>query len=58
MVTVVSAGAEYAATGAALVASNPGGLDTNNPDIVDNANGTGWATSTVDVNNGNVKPRE
>ena len=49
----VSAGAEYAANNAALVASNPSGLNTNISNIVNNANGTGWATSTVNVNNGN-----
>jgi Flp pilus assembly protein TadG len=49
----VSAGAEYAANSAALVASNPSGLNTNISEIVNNANGTGWATSTVNVNNGN-----
>lgn len=49
----VSAGAQYAANSAALVASNPSGLNTNISDVVDNANGTGWATSTVNVNNGN-----
>jgi Flp pilus assembly protein TadG len=47
----VSAGAEYAANSAALVADAT--LNTNISDIVDNANGTGWATSTVNVNNGN-----
>lgn len=49
----VSAGAEYAANSAALVASNPSGLSTNIADVVDNANGTSWASSTVNVNNGN-----
>jgi TadE-like protein len=49
----VSAGAEYAANSAALVASNPTGLSTSISDMVDNANGSGWATSTVNVNNGN-----
>jgi Flp pilus assembly protein TadG len=49
----VSAGAEYAANSANLVASNPDGLNTNIADIVDNANGSGWAASTIDVNNGN-----
>lgn len=49
----VSAGAEYAANSAALVASNPDGLSSNISDIVNNANGTSWATSTVNVNNGN-----
>jgi Flp pilus assembly protein TadG len=47
----VSAGAEYAANSAALVASNPSGLAANIADIVNNANGTNWASSTVNVNN-------
>jgi Flp pilus assembly protein TadG len=49
----VSAGAEYAANSAALVASNPDGLSNYISNIVDNVNGPGWATSTVNVNNGN-----
>jgi Flp pilus assembly protein TadG len=49
----VSAGAEYAANGAALVASNPSGLGTSISHIVNNVNGSGWATSTVNVNNSN-----
>ena len=49
----VSAGAEYAANGAALVASNPSGLNTSISHIVKNVNGSGWATTTVNVNNGN-----
>jgi Flp pilus assembly protein TadG len=49
----VAAGAEYAANSAALVASNPSGLNTSISHIVDNANGSGWATSTVNVNNSN-----
>lgn len=49
----VSVGAQYAANNAAMVSSNPSGLATNISALVDNANGTGWATSTVDVNNGN-----
>jgi Flp pilus assembly protein TadG len=47
----VSAGAQYAANSAALVADPT--LNTNISDIVNNANGTSWATSTVNVNNGN-----
>lgn len=47
----VSAGAEYAANTAALVADAT--LNTAISDIVDNANGSGWASSTVNVNNGN-----
>lgn len=49
----VSAGAQYAAKSATMVASNPSGLNTNISNIVDNANGLGWATSTIDVNNSN-----
>jgi Flp pilus assembly protein TadG len=49
----VSAGAEYAVNNAALVTSNPSGLNTNISNIVNNTIGTGWATSTVSVNNGN-----
>ena len=45
----VSAGAEYAANSAALVPDPT--LNTNISDIVNNANGSGWATSTVNVNN-------
>lgn len=48
----VSAGAQYAANSAALVADPT--LNTNISDIVNNANGTSWATSTVNVNNGNA----
>jgi Flp pilus assembly protein TadG len=47
----VSAGAEYAANSAALVATNPSGLSTNITGIVENANGTGWANASVTVNN-------
>ena len=52
----VSAGAEYAVNQplpSAMVTSNPSGLNTNISNIVNNAIGTGWATSTVNVNNGN-----
>ena len=49
----VSAGAQYAAKSAAMVASDPSDLNTNISNIVDNANGAGWATSTIDVNNSN-----
>jgi Flp pilus assembly protein TadG len=47
----VSGGAEYAANSAALVASNPSGLAANIENIVNNANGTNWASATVVVNN-------
>lgn len=50
----VSAGAQYAANSAILVARDPTDLNTNISDIVQNANGTSWANSpTVNVNNGN-----
>ena len=50
----VSAGAEYAvSTMPALVTSTPSTLNTSISNIVNNAIGTGWATSTVNVNNGN-----
>ena len=49
----VSAGAQYAENNAAMAASNPSTLSTNVSTIVDNVNGTGWATSTVNVNNSN-----
>jgi Flp pilus assembly protein TadG len=49
----VSAGAQYAENNAALVASNPATLASDIGNVVNNTNGTGWATSTVDVNNGN-----
>ncbi|MGH7059322.1 MAG: TadE/TadG family type IV pilus assembly protein [Stellaceae bacterium] len=49
----VSAGAQYAENNAALVAANPSGLSTDIGNVVNDTNGTGWATSAVDVNNGN-----
>jgi Flp pilus assembly protein TadG len=49
----VSAGAQYAENNAALVASNPATLGTDVGNVVNNTNGTAWASSTVDVNNGN-----
>lgn len=49
----VSAGAQYAANSAAVVATDPSGLNTSISDIVNNSSGSGWATSTVNVNNGN-----
>jgi Flp pilus assembly protein TadG len=49
----VTAGAEYAANSAALVASNPSGLNTSISHIVKNANGSSWATPAVNVNNSN-----
>jgi Flp pilus assembly protein TadG len=49
----VVAGAQYAASGAALVASSPSTLSSNISSFVNDANGAGWATSTVNVNNDN-----
>ncbi len=49
----VSAGAEYAVNNAAMVASDPSSLNTNISNIVNNAIGSSWATSTVNVNNSN-----
>jgi Flp pilus assembly protein TadG len=48
----VSAGAQYAENNAALVGSNPSGLATDIATLVNSINGTNWASSTVDVNNG------
>lgn len=49
----VNAGAQYAENNAALVASNAASLSSDIAGVVDNTNGTGWATSTVNVNNSN-----
>jgi hypothetical protein len=49
----VSAGAEYAVNNAPLVASNPSTLSSDIASVVDNAIGSSWATSTVNVNNSN-----
>lgn len=49
--TAVSAGAQYALNNASMVGSSPGTLSSNISSIVDNLNGSGWATSTVNVNN-------
>jgi Flp pilus assembly protein TadG len=49
----VSAGAQYAVNNAALVGSNPSGLNSSIANIVANANGTSWASSSVNVNNSN-----
>ena len=48
----VSAGSLYAANNGALVATSPDTLSGNIQAIVANANGTGWATSAVNINNG------
>jgi Flp pilus assembly protein TadG len=49
----VNAGAQYAVNNAAMVGSNPSALNTEISNLVNNVNGTGWATSTVNVNNNN-----
>jgi Flp pilus assembly protein TadG len=51
--TAVSAGAQYAENNAAMVSSNPSSLSTDISTVVNDVLGTGWATSTVNVNNGN-----
>jgi Flp pilus assembly protein TadG len=53
LTAAVSAGSQYAENNAATVASNPSGLATDISTVVNNANGMGWATSTINVNNGN-----
>jgi Flp pilus assembly protein TadG len=52
LTAAVTAGSQYAENNGAMVATNPGGLATAISTVVNNANGTGWATSTVNVNNG------
>jgi Flp pilus assembly protein TadG len=49
----VSAGAEYAVNNASLAASNPSTLSSDIASVVDNAIGSSWASSTVNVNNSN-----
>jgi Flp pilus assembly protein TadG len=49
----VSAGAQYAENNAATVSSNPSGLSSDISTVVNTANGTSWATSTINVNNSN-----
>lgn len=49
----VAAGAQYAVNNAPLVATDPATLGTDISAIVNNANGTGWASSTINVNNSN-----
>jgi Flp pilus assembly protein TadG len=51
--TAVNAGAQYAINNAAMVGSGPSTLNTEISNLVDNLNGTSWATSTVNVNNSN-----
>lgn len=47
----VTAGAQYAENNAATVSSNPSGLSSDISTVVNTANGSGWATSAVNVNN-------
>jgi hypothetical protein len=47
----VTAGAEYTVNNAAMVASNPTVLSNNISAIIDGAVSSGWATSTIKVNN-------
>jgi TadE-like protein len=54
LTSAVSAGALYAANNATLASTSAATLESNIQSIVANANGTNWATSTVDVNNGDV----
>jgi len=49
----VSAGAQYAVNNAAMVGSSPSTLNSNISSIVNNINGSSWATSTINVNNSN-----
>jgi Flp pilus assembly protein TadG len=56
LTAAVSAGSQYAANNGGMVATNPSGLATAISTIVNNANGTGWATSTVNVNNSCSSP--
>jgi Flp pilus assembly protein TadG len=51
--TAVNAGAQYAVNNAAMISGSPSTLNTDISNLVDNLNGTGWATSTVNVNNSN-----
>jgi Flp pilus assembly protein TadG len=52
LTAAVSAGSQYAEINGPMVAKNPSLLATNISNVINNANGTGWATSTVSVNNG------
>ena len=54
LTSAVSAGALYAANNATLVSTSPSTLQGNIQRIVANANGTSWATSSVNVNNGDA----
>jgi Flp pilus assembly protein TadG len=52
--TALSAGSQYAANNAILVSTSPETLRSNIQTVVANANGAGWATSLVDINNGDT----
>jgi Flp pilus assembly protein TadG len=54
LTAAVSAGSLYAANNATLVSTSPATLQSNTQTIVANANGSSWATSTVNVNNGDA----
>jgi Flp pilus assembly protein TadG len=54
LTSAVSAGALYAANNATLASTSAANLQSNIQSIVGNANGASWATSMVDVNNGDV----
>ena len=49
----VSAGSQYTENNVTRVSLDPTGLAADISTIVNNANGTNWATSAVNVNNGN-----
>ncbi len=55
LTAAVSAGSQYAVNNAAMVSSSPATLQSDIGTVVDNAVGTAWATSTVNVNNGGDK---
>jgi Flp pilus assembly protein TadG len=54
LAAAVNAGALYAANNATQVTVSPTTLQSNIEGVVANANGTSWATITVDVNNGDA----
>ena len=49
----VDAGAQYTLNNITMVGTAPSTLNSNISTIVNNVNGSGWATSTVDVNHNN-----
>jgi Flp pilus assembly protein TadG len=51
--TAVNAGAQYVMNNAAEVGTAPSTLNSNTTSLVENLNGSGWATATVNVNNSN-----